>query len=91
MKGSVKRVVRYHQAIMGQVLIRQLDDKVIALLKRRAKGNGRSLEAELRQLLTDFTADPWDELRAIRESLSGRPLADGSELMRDPVKEPARR
>ncbi|MHA6722944.1 FitA-like ribbon-helix-helix domain-containing protein [Sphingomonas sp. RS2018] len=36
---------------MGQVLIRNLDDAVIADFKRAAVRNGRSLEAELREAL----------------------------------------
>lgn len=37
---------------MGQVLVRNLDDRVIERLKRRAKSKGHSLEQELRELLT---------------------------------------
>ncbi|MBS0541841.1 MAG: hypothetical protein JSR47_23965 [Proteobacteria bacterium] len=37
---------------MGTVTIRNLDDKVIKRLKTRAKVNRRSLEAELRDLLS---------------------------------------
>lgn len=36
---------------MASVTIRDLDDKVVAKLKARAKANHRSLEAELRDLL----------------------------------------
>ncbi|WP_408641972.1 FitA-like ribbon-helix-helix domain-containing protein [Sphingomonas radiodurans] len=36
---------------MGQVLIRNLDDALIADYKRAAAGHGRSLEAELREAL----------------------------------------
>ena len=39
---------------MGQVLIRNLDDDVIAAYKEAAKRNRRSLEAELRERLTTF-------------------------------------
>jgi antitoxin FitA len=38
---------------MGQVLIRNVEDSVILSLKERAAEHGRSLEAELRQVLTD--------------------------------------
>jgi plasmid stability protein len=37
---------------MGQVLIRNLDDRVIESLKAKAKLKGRSLEQELRAVLT---------------------------------------
>jgi plasmid stability protein len=38
---------------MSQVLIRGLDPELIAYLKAQAKQHGRSLEAELRNILTD--------------------------------------
>ena len=37
---------------MGNLTVRNLDDRVIAELKREAKRNERSLEAEIRHLLT---------------------------------------
>lgn len=37
---------------MGQVLIRNLDDALIADYKRAAADHGRSLEAELREVLS---------------------------------------
>lgn len=37
---------------MGQVIVRRLDDAVIASLKARAKRHGHSLERELREILT---------------------------------------
>ncbi|MSO77004.1 MAG: hypothetical protein EXQ87_08855 [Alphaproteobacteria bacterium] len=41
---------------MAQVIIRDIDDAVIARLKRKAELNGRSLEQQLRPILT--AADP---------------------------------
>lgn len=38
---------------MGQILVRQLDDAVLAALKARAKANARSTEAELREIISD--------------------------------------
>ena len=43
---------------MGQVLIRNLDDDVIAAYREAAKRNQRSLEAELRERLTMFRPRP---------------------------------
>jgi plasmid stability protein len=37
---------------MGQVLVRNLDDDVIERLKRKAELKGRSLEQELRDVIT---------------------------------------
>jgi len=36
---------------VAQILIRNLDDRVKARLQRRAKRNGRSMEAEAREIL----------------------------------------
>ena len=41
---------------MGVLTIRNLDDKVIAALKARAKANHRSLEGELRHILSRHAA-----------------------------------
>lgn len=43
---------------MGRVTIRNLDDDVIVRLKARAKVNNRSLEAELRHILTQSAQRP---------------------------------
>lgn len=37
---------------MGQVLVRNLDDHVIGILKTKAELRGHSLEQELREILT---------------------------------------
>jgi antitoxin FitA len=39
--------------VMGQVLVRNLDDRVIESLKTKAELKGRSLEQELREVLTN--------------------------------------
>ena len=46
---------------MGQVLIRNLDDALIADFRRVAKANGRSLEAELREALAKKWPQPLTE------------------------------
>lgn len=38
---------------MGQIVVRQLDDDVLARIKARAKANARSTEAEIRTILTE--------------------------------------
>lgn len=43
---------------MGTLTIRNLDDSVIERLKERAQDNDRSLEAELRALLTEVSERP---------------------------------
>lgn len=62
---------------MGQVLIRNLDDEIISSLRYKAKVNGRSLENELREILTK--AAPFTKEERIRASewlRSGLPMAD---------------
>ena len=43
---------------MAQVLVRQLEDKVVAALKARARRNNHSLEEELRAILTSVPRAP---------------------------------
>lgn len=68
---------------MAQLLIRQLDETTVQRLKDRAKRNGRSLEAELRIILRESVAEPLEELRVLRESLSGKRFTDSSEVVRE--------
>jgi plasmid stability protein len=43
---------------MGTLTIRKLDDEIIGRLKERARTRGRSLEAELRELLAQSSRQP---------------------------------
>lgn len=54
---------------MGDIRVRNLDDTVVAELKDRAKRHGRSLEAELRSVLTDEAFRPRRELAERAEQL----------------------
>ena len=54
---------------MGQVLVRSLDDRVIANLKLRAELKGKSLEQELRDLLTAAAPMSVEERVAVSERL----------------------
>ncbi len=73
---------------MAQVLVRNLNDKVVARLKRRAKTRGRSLQAEVKTILEeaakDVPEDFWKEADRIREQLkrSGRKFSDSAALIR---------
>lgn len=60
---------------MGQVLIRNLDDEVITSLRYKAKVNGRSLEQELREILTNAAPFTVEERVKVSEWLrEGNPL-----------------
>ncbi|MGE3978308.1 MAG: hypothetical protein AB7F94_12055 [Nitrospira sp.] len=74
---------------MAQVLVRNLKDTVVARLKKRAKTQGRSLQAEVKTILEEAakegSADFWKEAERIRERLkrSGRKFSDSAELIRE--------
>jgi plasmid stability protein len=55
---------------MAQLLVRGVDEALVAQLKARAAANGRSVEAEHREILRAAlaappAADPWDEFRRL--------------------------
>ncbi len=72
---------------MGQVIVRNLDDHVIAALKTKAEIRGHSLEQELRGILAE-AAKPTiqdrrtlvDHIRAMTPSI---PQADSTALLRE--------
>ena len=68
---------------MPSISIRNVDQHTLDELKRIAASNGRSLQAELRALLDQFAALPWESL------LADYQLADGTTGMQ--VVEHARR
>jgi antitoxin FitA len=79
----------YHRR-MGQVLIRNLDDETIAAYREAAARSGRSLEAELRDLLTRLrpaSAVQAEEFRKrarqIREMTPDIPQTPGWVLVRE--------
>ncbi|HEY1638842.1 MAG TPA: hypothetical protein VGF62_09975 [Rhizomicrobium sp.] len=73
---------------MGQLLVRNVSDRIVAALKKRAKKSGRSAEAEHRAILENaLTRSPddfWKEADRIRNELkeSGHTFADSTELIR---------
>jgi plasmid stability protein len=54
---------------MGQVVIRNIDDRVIERLKARAVANKKSLEQSLRELLTEAARPSRAELVAELERI----------------------
>ncbi|MCA1748184.1 MAG: hypothetical protein ABR601_08515 [Parasphingopyxis sp.] len=64
---------------MGDILIRKLDDKVVAAWKKRAAANGRSLQAELHEELSkQLMAD--EKARALEIAARSRASADISKM-----------
>lgn len=71
---------------MAQVLIRNLDDDVVARLRERAAREGRSLEAELRVILgraVETPATVTAEVERVRALLAGRRFEDSTEMIRE--------
>ena len=72
---------------MGQVLIRNLDDAVIAALRSRAAARGHSLEAELRDVLSRAVAHPRAdiaaELAAVRAMTPPGPRRLAEDIVRE--------
>jgi plasmid stability protein len=70
---------------MAKVLIRNLDERTVETLKRRAARNGRSLQAELQQIVeraAEIDAVDGRALAArIRRTLSGRRHSDSTALI----------
>lgn len=72
---------------MGTLTIRNLDDRVIEHFKARARENQRSLESEIRHLLTE-RADRRLRIARFRErtrelaSAAGAPQMDSAVLLR---------
>ncbi len=75
---------------MGQVLIRNLDDDVIDDYREAARSGGRSLEAELRELVTRMRprsaaqiADLQERARRIRAMTPNVPQTPSEVLVRE--------
>ena len=73
---------------MANVTIRNLEDEVVERLKARAKTHNRSLEAELREILTTAARPARGaDLRALAERIAAMdldvPQTDSVELLRE--------
>ena len=71
---------------MPDVLVRDLSDRALELLKEQARSRGRSLQAELKYLLEQAAqaADVASALtiaEQIRRELTGRTLGDSTKLV----------
>lgn len=71
---------------MAQLLVRDLDDNLVARLKQRAARNNRSVEAEHRALLEQALGPDIEELKArllaLQEETRGRFTDSAADLIR---------
>jgi len=71
------------------VLIRDLDEKTVNELKKRAETGNRSLQAELKAIIEDATARDWQRTWAAADHIfeelraTGRKFSDSTELLRE--------
>ncbi len=73
---------------MAQVLVRQLDNKVVERLKKRAREHGRSLQSEVKTILEDAVPDyeaAWKRIKRFQKRLkqSGRKFSNSAVLIRE--------
>ena len=74
---------------MADLTIRNLDEGIARALREQADAHNRSLEAELRQILTDYVRRPsrGAELRALAERIAAMtpdvPQTDSVDLLRE--------
>jgi len=73
---------------MGSLHVRNIDDELVARLKRRAARHGRSAEAEhreiLRQALEGDAEMSWDDMASkLRELTKGRKHTPSEVLQRE--------
>lgn len=73
---------------MAQVLVWQVNDKVVARLKQRAREHGRSLQSEIKMILEEAVPDyerAWKRIDSLRLRLkrSGRKFGNSADLIRE--------
>ena len=72
---------------MPDLLVRNLDVDTVNGLKARAKRRGRSLQSELRDILTDAAEDHHAQaiarMKEIQARFAGRKFSDSAELIRE--------
>lgn len=75
---------------MAQILVRGLDEETVRKLKERAKREGRSLQAEVKRIITQSVDDPpfdkesWlKRIMELRRRFKGRKLDDSLEIIRE--------
>ena len=75
---------------MAQILVRNMDEEVIERLKKRAKHDGRSLQAEAKLILEQAANSPTVDMKearalieGLRKKFKGRKFPDSVELIRE--------
>ena len=72
---------------MGQIIVRNLDDRVIEAHKRRAASKGHSLEQELHEVLTRASREGREEKVARADRIAAKTLDPDHPLAEDLIRE----
>lgn len=62
---------------MPDVLIRNIDEKTLNKLKKRAESNNRSLQLELKKMLEEYAGTDMDEARNMISEILEKYRAEG--------------
>ena len=62
---------------MPDVLIRNIDEKTLNTLKKRAEKNNRSLQSELKKMLEEYAGTDMDEARNMISEILEKYRAEG--------------
>lgn len=65
---------------MAQLLVRDVDEELVAALKRRAAAHGRSAEAEHRMILGESLLSPTPKKRSFKDVLASMPYFNDDDL-----------
>lgn len=72
---------------MSNILVRDLDDRIVNRLKAIAKNHGRSLQGEVKAILTETVSFLTAEAATIssnwHQTLSGKKFTDSAHLLRE--------
>jgi len=75
---------------MAQILVRNLDEKVVESLKEHARADGRSLQSEVKAILEQAVREPRVDmesakriLEGFRKRFKGRTFSNSTELIRE--------
>ncbi len=72
---------------MSNVLVRNLDERLVGRLKADAKRHGRSLQGEIKAILTEAVSYAVTKAAAVsgqwQERLKGRKLTDSAAMVRE--------
>lgn len=71
---------------MAQVLVRNIDEATVKILKQRAKRHGRSLSAEVKTIIQDAAGSQTDwrqQVEQVRAMFDGRSFSDSAEIVRE--------